>query len=327
MLDLARLRRVKLVKTPPGQVLMAEAVLRPDYRFPRRTEIVLEGIDEHLDRGRGYIFAMNHTDRFNYWPFQWKLRERGWGYTATWVKGKYYENPFIAAFMDAMNNIPMPSRGYVIASEFKKRLGRPPGNLEYRVLRNLVDGVRSADEPLGSEVPNAVRDFIGSAPEAYLAEFERTFAAMIREVVRLSRYAFDELHQHLLIFPEGTRSKRLRRGRTGVAQIAQHLRAPIVPVGCNGSDKLYPGNSPFSKGGRVVYRVGKPIEAEDPAFADFLVPADELPFTRIASEKYGDRYQAITDVVMARIEQLLDERYRPAEGSEGGEVTGVDRFL
>ena len=30
------------------------------------------------------------------------------GYTATWVKGKYYENKFMGALMDAMNNIPLP---------------------------------------------------------------------------------------------------------------------------------------------------------------------------------------------------------------------------
>lgn len=36
------------------------------------------------------------------------------------VKGKYYENPFIAAFMDSMNNIPLPSRGYVITTRFRE---------------------------------------------------------------------------------------------------------------------------------------------------------------------------------------------------------------
>ena len=90
VLDLARLERVNLHRTPWGQLLMAQ-VLRLDYRFPRRTKIVLEG-PEHLESGQSYILAMNHTDRYNYWPFQYQLYRQRLGYTATWVKGKYYEN-------------------------------------------------------------------------------------------------------------------------------------------------------------------------------------------------------------------------------------------
>ena len=330
MLDLDRLRHVTLSPKPFGQEVMARFFLRPDYRWPRRTEIVLEGIDEHLERGRGYIFAMNHTDRFNYWPCQYALRARGWGYTATWVKGKYYENPVIAAFMDAMNNIPMPSRGYVIAAEFKQRTHRVPTAAEYRQLRDLVDGELTAETVLDHAVSNDVRSFLQTPdPAAYLTRFEATFAAMIREVVRLSRRAFDELHQHLLIFPEGTRSRRLAKGRTGIAQISQHLGAPIVPVGCNGSDTLYPGDSPFSKGGRVVYRVGRPIEATGPELSAVQVPNSELPFTRAATQRYGERYQVITDIVMDHINALVDERYQRDDALKDGDgaVVGVDRFL
>ena len=75
---------------------------------------------QSLEPGRSTILAMNHTDRYNYWPFQFQLWRQGRGFTATWVKGKYYENPFIAAFMDANNNIPLPSRGYVITTRFRE---------------------------------------------------------------------------------------------------------------------------------------------------------------------------------------------------------------
>ena len=36
------------------------------------------------------IFAMNHTDRYNYVPFQYGLWQEKDRFTATWVKGKYY---------------------------------------------------------------------------------------------------------------------------------------------------------------------------------------------------------------------------------------------
>lgn len=89
MLDLDRLKRVKLSSVPRGQQVMANLVLGPDYQFPRRTQIILEGTDKLP--GHPVVFAMNHTDRYNYWPFQYKLYRAGLGFTATWVKGKYYE--------------------------------------------------------------------------------------------------------------------------------------------------------------------------------------------------------------------------------------------
>jgi 1-acyl-sn-glycerol-3-phosphate acyltransferase len=326
MLDLNRLRNTRLRNRPLGQLFMANVILRGDYSFPRRTKIELQGYDEHLEAGKRYIFAMNHTDRFNYWPFQYELWRQGKGFTATWVKGKYYENALIGRFMDAMNNIPLPSRGYVLSSRFKAALGRPPDEQEYRILRDIVDGRRDPDAPLPADDAAGLRAFVGGAtPARFVAEFEADFGAMIREVVRLSHQAV-EVGNHLLIFPEGTRSVRLCKGRTGLAQIAQHVRIPIVPVGCNGSDRLYPGDSPSSKGGTVTYRVGAPITVDDPEIASHAVPSDILPFTRQA-DAFETSYEAITAVVMRRIAALLDPQHLPLDGLDGREVVGVRRFL
>ena len=62
------------------------------------------------------------------------------------------------------------------------------------------------------------------------------FAAMMQRVVEINR---DGLQKglHLLVFPQGTRSRRLTRGHTGAAQIALHTGAPVIPVGCSGSDR------------------------------------------------------------------------------------------
>ncbi len=325
MLDLDRLRRIHLFRTPPGQLVMANTFLAADYRIPRRTRIKLEGI-ERLDPNARYIFAMNHTDRFNYWPFQWQLYREGRGFTATWVKGKYYENEWIARFMDVMNNIPLPSRGYVISSRFKQQTRRPPTGDEYRMLRDIVDGKIPAHEPLPATATADIRAFIGGPTAAdFLPPFEAEFAAMIREVVRLSRRAI-EIGNHLLIFPEGTRSVRLGKGRTGLAQVACHLGVPIVPVGCNGSNVCYPGDSPFSKGGSIVYRIGAPLPIDGPDLAPHAVDPAVLPFTRDASANHADTYQAFTDAVMAKIAELLDPAHLPVEGAKT-EVTGVERFL
>jgi 1-acyl-sn-glycerol-3-phosphate acyltransferase len=328
MLDLERLERVRLRGYPIGQVLIGNLGLALDYRFPKKTEIVIEGA-EHVPAKGGAFLAMNHTDRYNYWPFQYGMYRRGLPFTATWVKGKYYENRLVGAFMDSMNNIPLPSRGYVIATEFRKRVGRPPTDEEYRVLRDLVDGRLSPSEAV-AESGGELTAFIApeGGPERFLARFDALFDRMLVRVVELNRQAIEELGLNVLVFPEGTRSRRLGKGLNGLAQISQYLGAPIVPVGCNGSDRLYPGNSPLSKGGRVVYRVGPPLAVDGPELAPLRVPPDDaLPFSKQAAARYSDRYSAITRIVMGRIEELLDPDYRSTSDEPAPGEHGVRRFL
>lgn len=328
MLDLDRLERIRLRRRPIGQLIVGNLGLALDYRFPKKTEIVLEGA-EHIPANGGAFLAMNHTDRYNYWPFQYAMYRRGLPFTATWVKGKYYENRLIGAFMDSTNNIPLPSRGYVIATEFRKRVGRAPTDAEYRVLRDLVDGKKTPAAALEASTGELL-EFIApeGGSEKFLARFDALFDRMLCRAVDLNRQAIEELGLNVLVFPEGTRSRRLGKGLNGLAQISQYLGAPIVPVGCNGSDHLYPGNSPLSKGGRVVYRVGAPLFVDGPELASLRVaPDDVLPFSKQAAARYGERYDAITSIVMDRINDLLDPAYRRAGEEAELAEHGVRRFL
>jgi len=332
MLDLQRLERIRLSRRPLGQILVGNLLLRPDYAFPKKTEIVLEGI-QNLP-GRPVFLAMNHTDRYNYWPFQFALYRRDLGFTAAWVKGKYYESRLLGWFLDHTNNIPLPSRGYVITSEFRQRTGHLPDASVYRYLRDLVD--REAEPGTGPAPPDDdLLSFFTSFPQAhvrqhveegFLSYFDRLWEAMLQEVVRLNRQALEEKDLHLLVFPEGTRSRRLGPGHTGLAQVSQHLGGTIVPVGCSGSDEVYPGNLPFARGGRVVYRVGTPLRPDGPELGPYRVEDPVTPLSREASRRHGSRYRAITRVVMDRINGLLDPPYRrPPSGSDDG--GGVDRFI
>ncbi len=326
MLDLDRLERIVLTRRPKGQLLVGRFGLGLDYRFPRKTEIVIENADR-IPADGGAFLAMNHTDRYNYWPLQYQMWQLGLPFTATWVKGKYYENRFIGAFMDSTNNIPLPSRGYVIATEFRKQMGRPPSDDEYRMLRDLVDEKSTPDEVLERAKGSAVADLLAPTPTAYLEKFDALFETMLERVIELNRKAIAELGLNVLVFPEGTRSVRLAQGHTGLAQITQYLGAPIVPIGCNGSDKVYPGNSPFAKGGRIVYRVGKPLAVDGPELSPHRVPRDVLPFTKQATLKSGEAYRAITDVVMAKISEVLDPEYRSSGDDSPKKAPGVGRFL
>lgn len=326
MLDLERLEKVRLMRLPPGQIFLAEAALRWDYLIPRRTVIELEGV-ENLPRDRAVFLAMNHTDRYNYWPFQYELHRRRLGYTATWVKGKYYENPWMARFLEAMNNIPVPSRGYVITTLYRLATGRRPSEEDYRYLRDLVDGSPEGDTPPPSGVlPLFQRHGDGTAA-SFEAFFEGYFHAMIDEVVRLNDTALRKLHHHILVFPQGTRSIRLSRGHTGLVQMAQHLGATIVPVGCNGSDHVYPGNSPFAKGGHIVYRIGPPLEVDGPELSPHRIEEPFRPLTRETATRFAEPLRRATDVVMRRINDLLDPPYRFADDQSSDGVGGVARFV
>ena len=320
MLTLERLKKVRLHRRSPGQKVMANLALFWDYKLPRRTRITLEGLENLPDTP--VIFAMNHTDRYNYWPFQYATYRKGLPMTCTWVKGKYYEKAAMGWFMDQCNNIPVPSKGYLITVQMRQATGRVPEGDSYRALRTLAD-----TGTLPDDASTPVRVFLKSqgGADAWRASLEQLYAAMMAAVVDLNRQAL-AIGCNIIIFPEGTRSTRLSTGRVGLAQLAQHLGATIVPVGCNGSDVVYPGGSPFAKGGHIVYRIGKPLPVDHPDLAPHRVTASFAPFTPSA-DPHRPAFEAITAVVMDRINALLDPQYqRSADGASDG-VRGAKRFV
>jgi 1-acyl-sn-glycerol-3-phosphate acyltransferase len=311
VLTLALLRRLRLARRPTGQIALAWGALYPNYTFLPGVDIRIEG------QGRlpppPVLFAMNHSDRYNYWPFQYALYRRCNRLTATWVKGKYYEHPWLARFMSWTNNIPTASLGYLITKDHLRATGQRPNDAEYRRLRALVD-TGAADPGVGS-----ARDMFGRyfdpAREPYAAAVGCVFAEMMQHFTRLNGQCFAE-GIDLIVFPEGTRSATLGPGHTGIAQIALRFGATIVPVGCNGSDLVYPGNSPWARRGSITYRIGAPLA---PAKLDAFDP-----FTS-AADLHAPKFEALTTEVMGRIALLLDERHKPL--AEPRRAVGAARFV
>ncbi|MGD8317856.1 MAG: 1-acyl-sn-glycerol-3-phosphate acyltransferase [Myxococcales bacterium] len=334
MLDLPRLRRIRLMKRPIGQVFFGHVVLTPNYKLLPGVDIQIEGLQNVPDEP--VIFAMNHTDRFNYFPFMyemWKTQDR---YMTVWVKGKYYEQPIVATFMELTSNLPTVSRGYIITKDFALTMGRRPTDSEYETLRELVN--READ-PDGdsatvdvSGIPPKLfetkRTILGlnfnPAESSYAAAINRVFNAMMREFVRLNERSF-ELGLDLLVFPQGTRSIRLPKGRIGMMEIALRYKKTIVPVGCNGCDLVYTGSLPIAKAGTIVYRIGRPIPYEE--LSDFHIDESYEPFTPEAEHAHRAKFQGAVDLVMNRINDLLDPRYQFSEDLESTGVSGTARFM
>ena len=334
MLDLPRLKRIRLMKRPIGQVFFGHSVLTPNYKHLPGIDIRLEGIDKIPDEP--VIYAMNHTDRFNYFPFMykmWKLQER---YITVWVKGKYYENPIVGTFMELTSNLPTVSRGYIIAKDFALTIGRRPTEAEYETLRKLVNSAASPDQDPGSVDTSAIpselfetkRDILGvdfdPRRQPYADGVNAVFDAMMRQFVELNERSF-ELGLDLLVFPQGTRSIRLPKGRIGMMEVAMRYKKTIIPIGCNGCDLVYTGSLPIGKKGTIVYRIGEPIRYDD--LSEFHIDEPFEPFTAAAEYAHRDKFQGAVDVVMERINDLLDPQYQFSDDLQSTGVRGTARFI
>jgi 1-acyl-sn-glycerol-3-phosphate acyltransferase len=331
VIDEDHLTRLKLSERPFGQRFFGTIFLMPNYNLPPVTRIVLEGV-ENIPQDRSVLFAVNHTDRYNYWPFQYKMwRHGGLRYTATWVKGKYYQNKWLAWFFDQCNNIPLPSRGYLLLQDARAVLHSKLDDDAYRVLRDLIDGQLEQDE-----VPDSIsgdvrrlfseprRDF-RPADETYATYMNRWNDRLMGLVEKRTLQALFEHHNNVIVFPQGTRSLRLLPGKPGLAQFALRHEIPVVPVGSMGSERAYPGASPLAKGATCLYRIGKPLSVDD-ALADCRIDKPYAPFTREA-DVHKQRFERAMERITAAINELLEDPYKLAAENDGNAHSRIDRLI
>jgi hypothetical protein len=245
------------------------------------------------------------------------------------VKGKNYEGAVTSRFMRATNNIPLASRGYVITRDFLNTVGRLPSEDEYRALREAVDRVAPAKGGVPDAVLTRSRDMLGyrfdASRESYAEAVQELMSQLMTRFVKLNRYALETLGSDVLVFPQGSRSRRLSQGHIGLAEVALHLGATIVPVGCSGSDEVYDSRSPVAKPGAITYRVGAPIPAA--RWGRVAPKAPFEPFSRSAEAAHRGAFQAVVDEVMDRINDLVDEPYRFLPDEAGTGTVGLARFI
>ena len=305
MIDIEYLNKIRLVSQPLGQKIVANCLLLPNYRIFAKVDIRIENA-ERIPRGESVIFAMNHTDRFNYWPFQYKLlKMREFPFATVWVKAKYYKNAFLAKGLDLCNLIPVPSMGYLIEEFYRKRFNHKMDKGLYRAVKDMIDGRLAEAGPQERAAVEAIQ-----AMGEQFAEFIRGYYEEVMEkVAELSRIALCEKQLNMIIFPEGTRSVTLSEGRTGLAQLALHTEKRIVPVACNNSEEVYTGSLPFAKSGRITYRIGEPLSVQDRLKA-FRIREPFRLLSRESQQRYREQFEGVTRIVMASIEGMLDEKYR-----------------
>jgi 1-acyl-sn-glycerol-3-phosphate acyltransferase len=315
MVDLKFLNNIRLASYPHFQAFVARTFLIPNYNLFSKVIINIENI-ENLPKKETVIIAMNHTDRYNYWPLQYKLwRIGGFPYTTVWVKGKYFGNAVLKRFFAWANTFPVPSKGYFIEEFFKKTFNRKITFEEYRIIKDFIDNrlhFSDAFARASVEVRELLSDGwqrIARTGESFAHFIENYYAAAMERVAEISKSALFDKGLNIIIFPEGTRSLTLSEGRTGIAQLALNTGKTIVPIGCNNSERVYPGNLPFAKSGTITYRVGEPLRA-DGELREFAIREKFRLFSKVSQECYRENFEAVTALVMERIHRLLDERYR-----------------
>jgi len=290
------------------------------FWLPPRARVDLEGASNLPDRPA--IFCPNHTHKFDFFPLRCALLHRGLQ-LMTWIKARDYKHPAMRWILGKGGNIPLVSRGFLIAADFAAVHRRRPSEDEYRALRLHVDEGQPLDEALAAGL-RAPRFIAGVDPDwagGYAGAIRDTYRALMAESLRLARQGRDAgRHQH--IYPQGATSRQLTPGHPGAIQAALALGLPIVPVGMSGCRDVFFGKDhPLTRGGRVIIRVGAPIEVKRS-----IVPDNFRPFHPDDEDTHRAALQAETDRVMESINALCEPDHRWADDKRSDAKQGVARF-
>jgi 1-acyl-sn-glycerol-3-phosphate acyltransferase len=289
------------------------------------THVALEGI-EHFPTTSA-VLACNSTHKMDWFFFQEFFMNLGLRAPII-SKGKNWHEPtarFGCHFLDAL---PMVSRGYILSVDLQDVLGERPDEALYRRIRAYVDhDEHPGDDPVTCRILTEQRDILG----ATFSPTHTTYREFIRELYyrfqheHLLRMSRDMVHQnhHIHIYPQGTVSSRLSRGRIGAVELALALGIPIVPIGLSGAPDVFVNDSlPLLKGGEVTMRVGEPMYLDE-----VDVPDDFKPFHPDHEERYREPLQLATDEFMERLNALLDPPYQWADTRQSDGKQGIKRFI
>lgn len=244
----------------------------------------------------------------------------------TVTKARNYHSPAMRPVLERTGVVPLASRGYVILVDASRVLGRRPTEDEYRAMRDHLD----RDAPLPDDAAfdalrSRPRDVLGvrfePSREALRATWRRVYRALLGEALRLSREAVAAGFS-VQMYPEGTVSSRLGRGRIGAMTFAKALGVEVVPAGMSGCREVFRGATLGLRGGTVDLRFGEAYTPDLSGLAD-----DFEPFDPDHEDRARPVLQRATDDLMGRLDALLAPAYQRREGHEPEGTRGTRRFL
>lgn len=323
-IDIDSLQEINPLANPVwawGGATIANAI----FKFTPGVEIEFIG-DEILRDGRQYIMASNHSHKVDFLPLRAPLLYRGSTFL-TWVKARAYKDPAMGTFLKYTGNVPICSRGYLIAADYWDLFGERPTEEEYRILRDHVD--RDAELPQ-TERFEALRHtprrmlglFFNPAAFTYRQAVRQLYYELMQIALRMTRRGMHR-GDHVQIYPQGAVSSRLTRSHVGVIEAAVALGLPIVPVGISGCREVFVGEGPRTRAGKITVRFGQPYEIPRD-----ILPPDFRAFHPDDEETHREVLKHHANVVTMRLNEQLEPAYQMLEGVETYDgKEGLDRFF
>ncbi len=297
------------------------------FKTSPRTRVEMHNLEALPSRP--VIIAMNHTQFYDFLPLRAPLLFKGQRFVS-WVKARAYRNKYASGFLMRTGNIPICSKGYIVASDFYELFERAPTDDEYEALRvHLKDNLPFPED-------NAIFERLQFEPRTILGRTYDPDKETWREAIREVFYEFMQITlektrrcvergDHVHVYPQGTIAPRLISGKTGIIQTALALDLPILAVGVSGCREAYIGGTPFTKrDSRFIVRF-----ADEP----YIVPRDEFPpnyrpFHPDDELTHRPKLQHHVDRVMDQLNELVEPHYQWADEAELEEVKrGVERFF
>lgn len=295
------------------------------FRASPGFELTIENLEGLPDRP--VIVAMNHTHFYDFLP----LRAPTFFMNRTfvsWVKARAYKDPRVGLFLSKTGNVPICSRGYIIASDFYELFERRPTEDEYRVLREHVDhGSPLPDEELYERIQETSRNMLGWAFNPTAQSYRQAVRAVFYELMQISlrktRRAVNR-GDHVHVYPQGSIAQRLIPGKVGIVHAALALGLPILPVGVAGCRDGFHGKTPLPvPGQKMSVRFGDEL---------YTVPRDEFPddfrpYHPDDEQRVRAQLEYHTQLIMERINELLPPDHQWAPDMQSDAKRGVARFF
>ncbi|MEC9442761.1 MAG: 1-acyl-sn-glycerol-3-phosphate acyltransferase [Myxococcota bacterium] len=274
------------------------------------------------------IVAMNHTHFYDFLPLRAPLYSKG-RHFVSWVKARAYKDPIAGKLLHNTGNVPICSRGYVIAADYFAVFGERMTNDQYRAVRDHVDHGKDlpTDDPRLERLATEGRDILGWSFNPSTHSYGQAIRMIFYDLMQLSLQKTAESvsrGEHVHIYPQGSIAARLIPGKIGTVEAALALGLPILPVGVSGCRETFIGGSPVpAPGQKIIVRYGKRLHS---------IPREEFPknyrpFHPDDQAPQREKLEHYTRKIMEDLNELLEPDYQWASDLQSDAKTGVTRFF